>query len=272
MAFSLCVLLYGDYPQLASRVLRTLLELPDWSYIQDVRLGLNAVSAATEGVVAEFCGQRRASVPVRLWRPERNVGKPPLMRRMFYDVPLACRVMWFDDDSYLGPTSDRDWWKAVRRASETTAVLGAIHTIRQRGRQWQGIQQQPWYRGKPVSSRTRFRFATGGWWVADSEFLRRHDYPFRACRHDGDDSILGELCRQQDAVLQAFPRLQCGCESCRKRPWNPLAGVYINHEGRQGRRGLGLEPGKDVYPWEHYDPAVPEQYGHHDFACEIETC
>ena len=265
-AFTVCALCYGDYPDLARWLLGSLERSCPGNRLGDLRIGLNAVSQATEDLVFRFA--REAPWPVTVYQPEHNVGKYPLMRRMLYD-PVQCqpRVMWFDDDSFLDPTCGRDWWDGVAEESMLPTVLGRIHLIRQRDQQYLGIPQQPWFAGLAVPKNHTFRFVTGGWWIADSAFLRQHNYPFPELHHNGGDSILGELVRQQGGKLAQSRYAKCHCESCLRRPGADTCQVHVNVGGRKGRRGLGLHD--EVYPWQNYQPGKDPDYEHHNFNCKI---
>jgi hypothetical protein len=243
--FSVCTLLYGDHTDLAKRLLDSLSKP---SKVLDFRIGLNAVSPATYQVVRDWIAtnSRRIKTPVYLYEGSNseNLGKYPLMRQMLYDNlrPIGPRVMWFDDDSYLDATSGDSWWHSTLDASNDKTQLGAVHYIMQRGRQHEVIKQQDWYTGKPVNARHRFTFVTGGWWVAQSCFLKKWDYPFWGLYHNGGDSIFGELVRQQAGSLYHFSTgCLCHCESCNKTGIiqnKPV--VHINVGGRKGRRGIGV--------------------------------
>jgi hypothetical protein len=81
------------------------------------------------------------------------------------------------------------------------------------------------------------RFATGGFWVIKTELLYRYNYPWPELDHNGGDSLLGELCLQQDLRLQQFKE-----------------GVKINasRDGKESaakRRGTSQKPlGHDFQP------------------------
>lgn len=241
--FTVGAIFYGDYTNLAQRLLQS---FQGYQQVASFRFGLNTVSGATRELVYAFA--QAQPVPVTVYEPAVNVGKYPLMRVMVYDSTqdIASKWMWFDDDSYLDVRPD--WWEEVERLSATVTQLGAMHLINQRKQQYQVIEKQPWYTGKPVSPLHRFRFATGGWWVIDTGFMTRWDYPFPALYHNGGDSILGELLRQQGAVI-GNPRnlFQCHCESCFKNVITPGV-VHINVGGRKGRRGIGCI--RERYIWE----------------------
>lgn len=264
--FSVCATLYGAYPQLARRLLNS---LENHAFVQDFRLGLNAVCDETRAVVVAWALQQMHRCPVYLYEEDMgiNLGKYPLMRQMLRDRSPADKIMWFDDDSYLDPAAGANWWRKVAERSHGLTQLGVPHYIPQRGRQHEVIPLQPWYNHKPVDARHRYRFATGGWWVADTAFLLRWNYPFPALYHNGGDSILGELIRQQGSSVAAFPEgTQCHCESCAMRGLQTgIPVVHVNVGGRNGRRGIGGQ--NERYVWADGNPKP--SLVHQDFDLRI---
>jgi hypothetical protein len=265
--FSICTVLYGDYPQLAQRL------LDSWklrAHVQDFRIGLNAVGDKTRKLVETWAKSQVRREPVYVYEAVNadNLGKYPLMRAMFYDRPLASRVMWFDDDSFLDQSVGVPWWDTVLVSSLQVTQLGAVHQIRQRHMQHAVIRQQPWYTGKPVDDRHLFRFVTGGWWVADSAFIQKWDYPFPALYHNGGDSILGELIRQQSGILVHFtPHIRCHCESCAAKPvLEDMPVAHINVGGRKGRRGIGVT--QENYVWA--DGCTQPSLEHQNFDLKVQ--
>jgi hypothetical protein len=273
--FSVCSVLYGDFPALAAKLLGSLAQSP-CREVSDYRFGLNAVSQATHDLVLDFCS--RQAVPCHLYCPPQNVGKYPLLRRMLYDEdrPVACWLMWFDDDSYLDEQCGDNWWQGVAQElrGSNALLLGVPHRIKQRGAQHLGIQAQPWYTGQPVNPGHRFLFAQGAWWVAESAFLRDWNYPFPEIFHNGGDSILGELVRQRQAHFHYSKLAVCHCEAC-LRPHHgaaPLAyegKVHLNVGGRKGRRGIGVDG--ETYPWQNYVPGQAPCLDHHQFVCQVHS-
>lgn len=219
MKFTLCVLLYGDYPDLARRCLNSI-----WSrlssgqeYIADIRLGLNAVSPATRSVIDWFTENVKAhyAIPIIQFECLDNACKYPMMRRMLLqdETSPASHVMWFDDDSYLNSDNAQDWWYSVSGASEQAGMLGKIYWLYFNTTQWEFIREQPWFNpdvGKPsefhyrAMRKSAFKFCTGGWWVVKYEIFKKHDWPPLSLKHCGGDSLLGELCRHQGYKLQNF--------------------------------------------------------------------
>lgn len=256
---SLCFLMYGNFEYLASGVARSLRR---WgpTHPVDIRLGFNSVSECSKNIVLEALDAYQVenpSVVGYVWDCPTNCGKYPLMRRMFCldgedDCPaLQEYVSWFDDDSLITEAGSHRVSKIADqlKADGNAVQAGCVHFIRQRGYQYEWIRRQPWYTGKEVNQGTRFRFATGGFWVANSSFLIEHGYPFREIHHNGGDSMLGELIRQQGRVIQEISSshaVRCGCESCGKaavgsaRSVRATPSIEVNVGGRKGRRGIGV--------------------------------
>jgi hypothetical protein len=207
--FVICVLLYGDFPALAQRCLDSLKDVLATGRC-DLRIGLNAVSEATQQVVheivAEACLPRRVLVQC-VTSPE-NIHKYPMMRKMFhtYGLRTGQNVIWFDDDSSRiaeGASAD-DWLNALDTQLETADMLGSVYSIRLGGKQAAWIRKQPWYRGKIVADKQQVKFATGGWWCIKAEILKRFNWPVPELNHNGGDVMLGELFRQNDLKLRHY--------------------------------------------------------------------
>jgi len=264
--FTVCAVIYGDYEPLARKLLES---LKGNRHVRDIRLGLNSAGPATREYVHSWAADQFDRHPIYIYQPKENanIGKYPLMRQMFRHGNLADRIMWFDDDSYIDPSAGADWWDRADQVSRKATQVGAIHSIMQRARQHEVIVQQPWYTRKPLNGRHRFKFITGGWWIAKSDFIRKWDYPWPDLYHNGGDSILGELMRQQGKALSSFPGgQQCHCESCDKH--NNKYGapvVHINVGGRKGRRGIGVR--NESYVWNDGNPNPP--LDHQNFELEV---
>lgn len=257
--FSVCTIIFGNYENIAKRLLKS---IRHFSFIKDIRIGLNAPSEESRQLVHEWAKANSKHCRIFVFEEiaSQNLGKYPLMRQMLRYANLASHVMWFDDDSYLDNAVGIDWWQQVDREAKKAAQIGAIHKIMQRGRQFEAIKNQPWYNLKLVNSRHRFTFATGGWWVAKSSVLMEANYPFVELYHNGGDSILGEFLRQQNKKLVQFKALQCHCESCNPRGVTISAPVvHINVGGRKGRRGIGTTGEKYVWADGNLDPDLSHQ-------------
>jgi hypothetical protein len=201
--FTLSALCFGDYEELGIRLFRSWGDYADFGLVSDIRIGLNAVPEAIQQVYFRYLKTIiPQTLPVTFYseKDNNNVGKYPLMRRMFYDpeAPISETnlIMWFDDDSFLtGPCIFPEIKKKF--SLETSSVLlGSPYRISPRGKQLENIAKQPWYRLK-FEVYHKFLFVTGGWWVARYSFLKEWDYPFPQIHHNGGDTVLGELVRQQ---------------------------------------------------------------------------
>lgn len=258
--FTVCAVFYGDHEPLARKLLES---LEGNRHVRDIRLGLNATSEASREYIHSWAARNLHRQPIYIYQPRKNanVGKYPLMRQMFRHGNVADRIMWFDDDSYIDPSAGPEWWDRADSVSQKATQVGAIHTIFQRSRQHEAVVQQPWYAKKPINSKHRFKFITGGWWIAKSDFLLKWDYPWEDLYHNGGDSMLGELMRQRGEALVSFPAgQQCHCESCDKHnnKYNAPV-VHINVGGRKGRRGIGVTNERYVWADGNTTPALDHQ-------------
>lgn len=251
MGFSVNVLAFGDYPDLARRCFGGVFGSRPWGVVDEVRVALNRACTETRDALAAALEVPGRTAPVVVFTVDQpGVGKYPIMRRMLYSLPVRSdRVMWFDDDSYVRDATPA-WWERVHALALAHTMLGSRWFMTLRGSQWQAIQDQPWYTGQPKPPQVAFR--TGGWWTADPHFLRRWDYPFPELYHRGGDVILGELCRQQHARVLQFNE-----------------GVSINAwpgdvESSSPRRGIDTPP-----LWHDYVRGAPVSLAHHVFEAAV---
>lgn len=195
--FTVCVLLYGDYPDLARRCLEPVFELCGSGRV-DLRIGMNEVSQQTSEYVANS-----APSDAEVISANPQILKYPMMRRLFYDKPVSTEyVMWFDDDSYVKDANLSDWLDAVENAMTTCDMLGSVYTIGYTPSQKQWCSKQPWYAGKTIPDRPQF--ATGGWWCIKTQVLNKFGWPIPELQHCGGDVALGVLLHQQGLRLKHF--------------------------------------------------------------------
>lgn len=247
MYVTICVLIYGDFPQLVYRCLHSIwVRHPQDAQTYEIRVGLNQPSdRAYETVRHCLSGFRVPNGPKITLYDSTDLPpyKYPRMRQMFEDLSDGA-VMWFDDDSCLrGDRAGAEfWWNNVREKMEEDAdMLGSLYTVALTGNQHQWIEDQPWYGGKPVQAGQKVQFATGGWWCLRTDVIKKFNWPIPALEHRGGDVMLGELCRQQDLRLRQFRE-----------------GVAINaddkfRESQSPRRGFDSRP----IGWNYVRPAMP---------------
>ena len=226
--FTICVLLYGDFPQLAERCLRSITETVSERDL-NLRVGLNAVSPAVRDWVHAWVPENSITESAE------NIFKYPMMRKMLYDNPVTTDyIMWFDDDSYLTGFKICDgadkWLQLVEHAMVNADMIGSPYYIPWQGKQKEFVRQQPWYAGKDPDSGKHIKFITGGWWTIRTELLYKYDYPWLDLEHCGGDTMLGELCHQQGLRIHNFN-----------------TGIRVNADaagaqGKSARRGNGFNP------------------------------
>lgn len=230
---TVCTLLYGDYPVLATRCLTSL--EPYLRFVGDVRIGLNACGEATKQFVASLA----ACYPqIHVETSDENIYKYPMMRRLFDVKPLEQLTAWFDDDSFILPESS-GWFERVRHYANRKDfdMAGSTYVMQLRGNQIPWIMDQPWYRGRPFNDDKRVRFCTGGYWLIRSEILNEHRWPVQELRHRGGDVMLGVLLEQNGLSIA-----------------NDKMGVAINADA-DGRESKSPRRGYDETPvGVHYKP------------------
>jgi hypothetical protein len=200
---TVCVLCYGDHPNLARRLLKSLRSFIPQGAVR-LRLGLNAVSDRTRAVVGEALFGLEPEVLVD---SKENLFKLPMMRRLFYDRPLATPwTIWFDDDSYVYRS---DWlttlsWHSQLRPDVDMWGRRLFVRVDEESRSF--VRTAPWFRGLELATDTeagmyRLDFIAGGFWAIRTSCLHRLGWPEARLLHFGDDYMLGEALRQDGRVL-----------------------------------------------------------------------
>jgi hypothetical protein len=215
-AVTICVLLYGDFANLAERVLSSVRRNCPRSAYRLV-VGANVPGARTLTYVRRL---KRDGDIDRLFVSATNLNKCPMMRRMFAGVKTEF-IWWFDDDSYIrAPTALSRWVSRARRAKPSVAMWGRMAAC---AHPWDStdprdasvfVRSAAWYRGLPPPSWRpggkgefnfkgcgtgdgRWVFLTGGCWMIRTRAVRALDWPDRRLIIQGEDVILGEAIRQQ---------------------------------------------------------------------------
>ncbi|MDB6151581.1 MAG: hypothetical protein JWL90_34 [Chthoniobacteraceae bacterium] len=200
---TICVLCYGDYPQLARRILESLLRHTPATAMR-LRIGLNAVSRETIEVVDSMAPR----LPVEfIVHSETNLYKLPMMRRLFHDRPIGTPwTIWFDDDSYV---VRGDWLSMLACESQLQPGVGMwgkpLYTWGSEDCR-QFIREAEWFKGlEPlddnIPGRCRLNFIAGGFWAIRTTYIHQLGWPDRRLIHFGDDYMLGEAMRQIGARL-----------------------------------------------------------------------
>lgn len=248
----IATLLYGDYPELARRVLEGVMFRGYRLYV-----GINEVSNATLSVLSELLccplaaqARRNDVFPHYVPRLEcegegdearlrtdmqevlffsaenRNILKYPMQRRMFAELELGQGVIWLDDDVVF-PEKDPDRW--LVQGSEALAMgndyVGEPYRCRLQGNQLKWARSRPWWKGVEPDKTLAVPFYRGGFQCLSYRFIRTLDWPDPEIRHNGGDVMSGLAAAQ-------FPDLR----------WLPLrpqkTGLTFFHK----RRGVSEDP------------------------------
>lgn len=207
---TVCVLAYGSNVRIARRFLDTLYKYTD-PVLFRLRAGLNEAEPATCKLFREYAS--RFGNVTQFVAP-RNIFKSPMMRRMFYETPLATAwTIWCDDDTHF---TRHDWLQRLGLKMEQAREIclwGKLYTLWRNDRQivnW--IREAAWYRGKPcVQGRdprgraaVKFTFATGGFWAIRTDVLQKLNWPDPRLIQAHDDFLLGEAMRQNDLRMGRY--------------------------------------------------------------------
>jgi len=197
--FSVLIGCYGDYPEYSLRAVGSIIGHNPTRSEFDVIVGCNECSNEVLAVLRKYFDRGHIDFLVE---SRHNVNKDPMMRVML----SMCRtpyILWLDDDSHVLPNWDLHILEFLRRESPFD-VAGHVFYINERSDQHLSfLRSRSWYHS-PEREQSPIWFATGGLFLANVAFLRKHDFPDDAMVKRADDVLLGELCQQQQARLVDF--------------------------------------------------------------------
>ena len=187
---TICVLLYGDHPELAQRSLGSIYASTDPSCFQ-LRIGLNAVCDATREYI------NKEIVPygnVVLFDSKENIFKYPMLRRMLWSKPEITTdwIIYFDDDSFV---TEQDWLPGLYKTMQdrpSVSMLGKIYFAHVKQPQIDWMKTRPWWKDKPLPTRKgmpKVDFVTGGFWAIKTSVAKELDIPDPGLSHQGDIEI-----------------------------------------------------------------------------------
>jgi hypothetical protein len=190
MKTTVCVLLYGNYENLARRCLESIRPWVDRNRVE-LRIGLNEVCEGTRNYVMRDFGK------ATIIESNPQIYKYPMMRRLFNEPPLSTDyVMWFDDDSFIADPDTSAVLDTVERQMNSCHMLGSLYRIGYTPKQQAWLKQQPWYRGLPIKNPASF--ITGGWWTIRTSVIKEYNWPIPELVHCGGDVALGQLLHQNN--------------------------------------------------------------------------
>ncbi len=201
---TICVLTYGDYPDLAERTIGSIRDHCERSRYRLI-VGANAVAPKTLDYLRRLESER--SIDTLIVSAE-NIDKSPMMRRMFEGIDTEF-IWWFDDDSYITDQHALARRIEIARGADAETVLWGHQFFFGHERDFSYgadvdgfVRGAPWYRGKePPSYHSggdgRWFFITGGCWIIRTATVRALNWPDIRLIKRNDDVFLCEAIRQQ---------------------------------------------------------------------------
>jgi len=239
---TICVLTYGDYLQLARRVLGSIFTHCDRADY-DLVVGANEPSPPVESFLREQAAAGRID---RLEISPTNINKNPMMRRMFQGIATPY-IWWLDDDSHLIDDTALERRVAAAVAAPPEVVLWGDLCFCESSRAFthlkkpsEFVRAASWYRGLPPPAWRaggkgefdfmglgkgdgRWFFIPGGDFFIRTSAVRAMDWPDPRLVKNGEDVFLGEAVRQQGWKLGHIEP----------------SGVVVSDAPRRGDVGLG---------------------------------
>ena len=194
---------FGDYPQYSLRAVRSVLdECREYGF--EVLVGCNACCAETVQEVRKLIDAGRIQAVIE---SHGNRNKDPMMR-LLIDMAAGPYVLWMDDDSHVL----EGWAERLLKFMETRGPFdcaGHVFYWHKNDEYRVFLRQRPWYISEQAylhgqDHQERTWFATGGFFIARTEFLRTHDFPDRRMIKHRDDIVLGDLISQHHGRLIPF--------------------------------------------------------------------
>lgn len=225
-----CVLLYGDHPDLATRVLKSLDGLFE-DENANLIVAMNEPSARTLEVVNKLFGypEVRPEFAGRITYHERTpqVRKYPIMRQVLRlpEIRKQGIFVWFDDDSYVD-THPSLMLRDVRRDVKENTVVGAAdytyNRLRDFQRDW--VKKQWWYTEVPIPMQ-RVPLIPGSWWACHTSLLLKYDWPHPDIVHNGGDILFSLLCAQQNIrMVKSYKQVRINADNAGRNCKQPTRG------------------------------------------------
>lgn len=252
---TICVLTYGDYPDLARQTIGSIQAHCDRS---DYRLfvGGNAIGAETRAFLVGLHGEGAID---RLFLSDVNINKCPMMRQMFAEVQTPF-VWWFDDDSFVeSPDALPDRLRIAHDARPEEVLWGHVFFFGHerdfnygtdvvafvKGASWYGGKEPPSWEPEGTGD-GRWFFATGGNWFMRRSAIRALDWPDPNLIKRNDDVLLSEAVRQQGWTMRDIG--PCGV-AINTAPRRGVGEDQSTMEQQMRRSTVPAPPAPDLTGW-----------------------
>lgn len=208
---SVLICAYGDYPQYSNRCVDSVVDEPRRKDSLHVHVGCNACGKETITHMRNLADDGQVTSLIAC---SENINKDPMMRCLVSLVKTPYFV-WMDDDSHFKP----GWLGKVLDYIATEGPFdcaGHIYFInRDRPEYARLVENRPWWTGMGTRTEQQTRqvhFATGGLFIARTDFFRENNFPDRNMVKLYDDILLGDLIQEKKGVLKDFKSVMGYCK------------------------------------------------------------
>lgn len=202
--FSVLIGCYGPHFEYSARAVQSVLQCADRSSF-DVLVGCWACEVRTVSLMRQLLDE--GSIDLLIESPG-NINKDPMMR-LLLDRVTTPYFVWMDDDSHVLPGWDEALDRFIEARHMGFECAGHVYYSHRSQEYLECLHRRPWWVGADHYMEPGHKeivwFATGGLFLARTEFLRLHNFPDRGMIKKQDDLLLGDLISQHKGRLISFP-------------------------------------------------------------------
>jgi len=206
-SMTICVLMYGDYPEMHRSCLGNILKTTAKDRRQ-IRVATNALCTKTRLWLEQL--KEEGHIHTLINNTE-NKKKYPAMRQLFWDPdnPITTKwIVWFDDDTIAN--RNMNWYpdlahKIIAEYPKKARMVGDLYFFQLHTSQIAWAASRPWWRGRqlqtknrqPAPNGTNIWFAAGGFWALETAAMRAAGIPDPDIGNNGGDYMVGLQIWQQ---------------------------------------------------------------------------
>lgn len=198
--FEILICAYGNYPQLISRLINSILNNSDNK--NKIHVGLNEGGLGSKAFLRNLIDNGKIASLIEV---NPNIHKDRMMRKLI-DCVNKDHFIWFDDDCYI---TRKGWDTEVinyMKQNPLFDIAGFPHMSHRLVWPYNDpsyhefLHQRPWYKGIIQPNESECLFPVGGTWIARVEYLRKYDFPDRGMylrwHQHRDDMLMGDFIKE----------------------------------------------------------------------------
>lgn len=193
--YSVLLCCYGDYSHYSIRAINSVLNNKNRNF--EFYVGCNECNVNT----IEYVRNNDKDIDL-LVQSNKNINKDPIMRILLEKVNTPY-ILWLDDDSHFTNENWSEYIKSFIEKNHSFECAGHIFYIGKSREYKDFLSRRSWYNEKQNNNNT-VNFATGGIFLARTNFLLQNDFPDRKMIKRSDDLLLGDLVKSRGAKLISF--------------------------------------------------------------------